>query len=33
LPGQPATLEQRAFIQKRLAELGIGKAAVAQAGD
>ena len=33
LPGQPATAEQRAFIQKRLAELGLGKAAVAQAGD
>ena len=33
LPGQPPTAEQRAFIQKRLAELGLGKAAVAQAGD
>ena len=33
LPGQPATVEQRALIQKTLAELGIGKAAVAQAGD
>lgn len=33
LPGQPATAEQRAFIQKRLSELGLGKAAIAQAGD
>jgi len=33
LPGRPATLEQRALIQKTLAELGIGRAAVAQAGD
>ncbi len=33
LPGQPATVAQRALIQKTLAELGIGKAAVSQAGD
>jgi dihydrodipicolinate synthase/N-acetylneuraminate lyase len=33
LPGQPATVEQRALIQKTLAELGLGRAAVAQVGD
>ena len=32
-PGQPITLEQRTMMQKRLNELGIGRAAVAQSGD
>ncbi len=32
-PGQPITPEQRAMMQKRLNELGIGRAAVAQSGD
>jgi dihydrodipicolinate synthase/N-acetylneuraminate lyase len=32
-PGQPITPEQRTMMQKRLNELGIGRAAVAQSGD
>ena len=32
-PDQPITLEQRTMMQKRLNELGIGRAAVAQSGD
>ena len=32
-PGQPITLEQLTMMQKRLNELGIGRAAVAQSGD
>ncbi len=32
-PGQPITPEQRTMMQQRLAELGIGRAAVAQSGD
>ena len=32
-PGQPITGEQRTLMQRRLNELGIGKATVAQAGD
>jgi len=32
-PGQPITLEQRTMMQKRVNELGIGRAAVAQSGD
>ena len=32
-PGQPITPEQRTMMQKRLNELGIGRASVAQSGD